>query len=228
MYWLASPWGTCSSSLCFGLRCKMCASNVTRRYAQDRVTWKLTASGDYDSASAYRAQFLGSVKFDLRWLIWKPWAPTKCKFFAWLIIRNRVWTADRFATLNLPRNEVCPLCRSRPESAHHILVACRYSKRLWGLVDVWASIPQADPSRWPVTGTVRDWWLSMGTLEGVPGRGFRSLLLLVNWELWLERIARTFKRAERPVHILLFKIKEEARTWGFAGAKHLSALLEGV
>ena len=47
----------------------------------------------------------------------------------------------------------------------------------------------------------------MGTLEGVPGRGFRSLLLLVNWELWLERIARTFKRAERPVHILLLKIK---------------------
>ena len=35
-------------------------------------------------------QFFGSVKFDLRWLIWKPWAPTKCKFFAWLIIRNRV------------------------------------------------------------------------------------------------------------------------------------------
>ena len=68
----------------------------------------------------------------------------------------------------------------------------------------------------------------MGTLEGVPGRGFRSLLLLVNWELWLERIARTFKRAERPVHILLLKIKEEARNWGFAGAKHLSALLEGA
>ena len=65
----------------------------------------------------------------------------------------------------------------------------------------------------------------MGTLEGVSGRGFRSLLL-VNWELWLERNARTFKRAERPVYILLLKIKEEARTWGVAGAKHLSALLE--
>jgi len=68
----------------------------------------------------------------------------------------------------------------------------------------------------------------MGTLEGVPGRGFRSLLLLVNWELWLERNARTFKHAERPVHILLLKINEEARTWGVAGAKHLSALLEGA
>ncbi|KAG2662048.1 hypothetical protein PVAP13_1KG518865, partial [Panicum virgatum] len=116
------------------------------------------------------------------------------------------------------------LCRSRPESTHHILVACRYSKRLWGLVAVWVSIPQADPSRWPVTGTVRDWWLSMGTLEGVPGRGFCSLLL-VNLELWLERNTRIFKRAERPVHILLLKIKKEARTWGFAGAKHLSVLL---
>ena len=68
----------------------------------------------------------------------------------------------------------------------------------------------------------------MRTLEGVPGRGFRSLLLLVNWELWLERNARTFKRAERPIHTMLLKIKKEARTWGFAGAKHLSALLEGA
>jgi hypothetical protein len=68
----------------------------------------------------------------------------------------------------------------------------------------------------------------MGILEGISSRRFRSLLLFVNWELWLERNARTFKRAERLVHILLLKIKEEARTWGFAGAKHLSALLEGA
>jgi hypothetical protein len=68
----------------------------------------------------------------------------------------------------------------------------------------------------------------MGALEGVPGCGFRSLLLLVTWELWLERNARTFKRVERPMHILLLKVKEEARTWGVAGAKHLSALLEGA
>ena len=74
---------------------------------------------------------------------------------------------------------------------------------------------------------MRDCWLSMGALEGAPGRGFRSLLL-VTWELWLERNARTFKTAERPVHILLLKIKEEARTWGVAGAEHLSALLEGA
>jgi hypothetical protein len=24
-------------------------------------------------------------------LVWKPWAPPKCKTFAWLIIQNRVW-----------------------------------------------------------------------------------------------------------------------------------------
>ena len=26
-------------------------------------------------------------------LIWKAWAPGKCKFHAWLIIQNRVWTS---------------------------------------------------------------------------------------------------------------------------------------
>jgi hypothetical protein len=68
----------------------------------------------------------------------------------------------------------------------------------------------------------------MGALEAVPGRGFCSLLLLVTRELWLERNARIFKRPKRSMHILLLKIKEEARIWGVAGAKHLSALLEGA
>jgi hypothetical protein len=28
-------------------------------------------------------------------VVWKAWAPSKCKHFSWLIIQNLVWTADR-------------------------------------------------------------------------------------------------------------------------------------
>ena len=55
---------------------------------EDTIRWKWMANGEYTAASAYRAQFLGSVKMDLHLLIWKPWVPPKCKFFAWLIIKN--------------------------------------------------------------------------------------------------------------------------------------------
>lgn len=28
-------------------------------------------------------------------LVWKPWAPGRCKFFMYLLLQNRIWTADR-------------------------------------------------------------------------------------------------------------------------------------
>ena len=58
--------------------------------ALDKIIWRWTASGEYSTSSAYRAQYFGSVKSELKPLIWKPWAPQKCKFFAWLVIKNSV------------------------------------------------------------------------------------------------------------------------------------------
>ena len=109
---------------------------------EDTIRWKWTANGEYTAASAYRAQFLGSVKTDLHLLIWKPWAPPKCKFFAWLIIENRVWMSDRLATRGWLRNNVCSLCCIEPETAHHLLVVtCRFTKRVWSLIAEWLHSP---------------------------------------------------------------------------------------
>lgn len=54
------------------------------------ITWKLTESGTYSTASAYMMQFEGHTITPLLKTVWKVWATPKCKFFAWLIIHNRV------------------------------------------------------------------------------------------------------------------------------------------
>lgn len=64
---------------------------------QDQHTWHLTQSGVYSSKSAYEAFFLGTIKFTPWKRIWKSWAPPRCKFFMWLAINNRCWTAERLA-----------------------------------------------------------------------------------------------------------------------------------
>lgn len=56
----------------------------------DTITWKLTTSGHYSAATAYKAQFCGIMASSFKNTIWKNWAPPKCKFFAWLITQNRV------------------------------------------------------------------------------------------------------------------------------------------
>lgn len=49
----------------------------------DQIEWKLvSANGEYSTKSAYMRQFSGDVDTDLDQLIWKVWAPPKCKIFA--------------------------------------------------------------------------------------------------------------------------------------------------
>jgi hypothetical protein len=58
-------------------------------------------------------------------------------------------------------------------------------------------------------------------MPGVPRKGWRSLLILVCWELWKERNARIFQLTFIQRGQLVLKIKEEARCRILAGAKHL-------
>jgi hypothetical protein len=83
-------------------------------------SWKFTNDGTYSSKSAYGIQFLGQTKSSMSSLVWKPWAPPKYKSFAWLIIQNRVCTADRLQRRGWPNCGVCKLCNQVQESASHI------------------------------------------------------------------------------------------------------------
>jgi hypothetical protein len=59
------------------------------------ITWKLSNSGVYSSSSAYLAQFETPPTSFMVSAVCANWAPPKCKSFAWLILKNQVWTTDR-------------------------------------------------------------------------------------------------------------------------------------
>ncbi|KAF0897146.1 hypothetical protein E2562_033941 [Oryza meyeriana var. granulata] len=64
----------------------------------------------FTAESFYKAHFFGSTATNYELIVWKPWAPNKCKLFAWLIIQNKVWTSDRLEARGWPNNCDCPLC----------------------------------------------------------------------------------------------------------------------
>jgi hypothetical protein len=76
----------------------------------DTHIWKLLASGQCSSNSAYRALFHGVVYFHLVDRLLKTWAPAKYKFFMWLVEHNRCWTTDRLAKRGMDHPKHCPLC----------------------------------------------------------------------------------------------------------------------
>jgi hypothetical protein len=98
--------------------------------SNDGITWKLTNSGEYTAASAYNAQFEGMINSYMMKTVWKTWAPSKCKLFAWLVLQNRVWTADRLQRRGWPNCGNCQLCKQEPETVAHMLFKCRYTLRI--------------------------------------------------------------------------------------------------
>jgi hypothetical protein len=78
----------------------------------DSISWKLLADRHYSVKSAYLAQFLSSELTNMNWIIWKAWAPPKCKFFSWFAIQNgpttlpvhfvgKLWSQDCISSLSV-------------------------------------------------------------------------------------------------------------------------------
>ncbi|XP_071678625.1 uncharacterized protein [Lolium perenne] len=91
---------------------------------EDTFRWKST-SGGYSAFSAYALQFEGTLQSSLRH-IWLVWAPPKCKFFMWLLLQHRIFTADRLLRFGMPNQYFCPLCQRNLETPAHL-----FAERPW-------------------------------------------------------------------------------------------------
>ena len=191
----------------------------------DSISWKFSEDGQYSARSAYQAQFIGSMSTDFERLIWRVWAPPKCKFFSWLAIQDRIWTANRLARRGWPHIPLCALCRSTQESGIHLFANCRFVKRIWREVALWTASENLLPSSWGHYDSVCLWWTDLADAMSRNKKGVRSLIILVIWEICRERNARIFDHREASVQQVLNVIKGAAALWSAAGAKHLGGLI---
>jgi hypothetical protein len=99
-------------------------------HEEDRHTWRFDNSGTFSSKSVYRAFFQWSITFEPWLLIWKTWAPPKCKVFLWLL-KNRCWTAGCLSKWCLQHPKHCVLYNQEEETTQHILTSCVFSWEFW-------------------------------------------------------------------------------------------------
>jgi hypothetical protein len=97
----------------------------------DKLVWMHSSSGMFSSKSCYKAFFMGSISFEPWKRLWKSWARPKCKFFLWLAIRNKCWTADRLRRRGLQHPVVCVLCDQEQETVQHLLCTCSFARQFW-------------------------------------------------------------------------------------------------
>ena len=97
----------------------------------DRVCWKWTADQTFTTASAYQSFFIGQHPIMGGKLLRKTAAPPKCKFFIWLALHDRCWTAHRRKRRNLQDDDSCILCNQSSETIDHLLTGCPLSREVW-------------------------------------------------------------------------------------------------
>lgn len=75
--------------------------------------------------------FEGTTRFETGNLIWKTWAPPKVKFFMYIALHRRTWTAEGRMRHGLQDCDTCALCDQEQETIEHLLLHCSMAKQIW-------------------------------------------------------------------------------------------------
>lgn len=147
---------------------------------EDQIYWKLTATGVYMAALAYK-RIRCWTKAPQIYTLSKSWAPPKCKFSAWIITQNHVQSTDRLA--QHVWTQPIPLSHQTMETAYHLLAECRFTRRIWNLPrhGQHSRIYGPAPRRVAQGTNTQNWWTNITNSPSVPHRAMQSLTLLITW-----------------------------------------------
>ncbi|PVH31679.1 hypothetical protein PAHAL_9G208900 [Panicum hallii] len=121
----------------------------------DEIWWKWTPDGVYSAKSVYEAHFKSSYcTFNSR-AIWRAKAEGKHRSFAWLLVQQKILTADKLIARNWPCDPVCPLCDQEQQTAEHLCLHCVFAREVWMLVSGWSNglVQAPNPG-----STLEEWW----------------------------------------------------------------------
>jgi len=180
--------------------------------AQDRHIWRLDTSGCYSFKSAYTALFYGAVTFEPWHRLWKSWAPSKCKMFLWLAIRNRCWMDDRLSKRGLSHPDKCALCDQEEETIQHLLTSCVMARqvcfKLFSLMNLANSMPQQNER------SFAEWCRKMiSRVSKEHRKGVNSLIILGAWIIWKHRNACVFEGVSPSLSTIWSELKNEHSLW---------------
>ena len=189
----------------------------------DKICWRWTADKVFSTSSAYLAFFIGQHPVEGAKLIRKARAPAKCKFFIWLVLHDRCWTAARRKRHGLQDDDACALCDQSSETVDHLLLSCPFSREVW--FQVMRRIGHEGVLQQVQSDLFLDWWSRARRLIPKSGRrGFDSLVVLISWLLWKERNDRTFHRHVRTLQEVVPRVYDEITVWSQAGYRQLESL----
>ena len=181
--------------------------NVQLTEDPDTIVWNPTASGVYSASSAYGAQFVGRIRQPELESVWSLKVEGKVKFFIWLMLQNRNWTADRLQARGWPHDDACCLCDQQLETAFHLALECPYAKEVWFL---FAGDQPAVARTALSSSSIEEWWSMLPVRQKEPTRRkMVTLSIYVVWNIWKERGRRIFQQLSSSPTALAVMVRED-------------------
>jgi hypothetical protein len=179
----------------------------------DGFRWNWGAKDTYSANPCYLGMFHGGVAMAGALQVWKSRAPTKCRFFLWLALRDRCWTADRLERRRLPHPSACPFCDQVQESITHLLLGCVLARTVWADCLCWWD----RQDRLPQQGISLADWLQSWRGRTADIRDFWTGIALVCWCMWRHRNDIVFEGATPSPLAVICNIRMVAGLWKAVG-----------
>jgi hypothetical protein len=196
-----------------------------REQEADKFIWKGAASGTYNAKDTYDMLCHGSVLDGSHEQVWRSKAPLKHKIFAWLALRNRLWTAERRFKHGLQAQRSARFtCLQEEDTVDHIIIQCPYSRMVWFRCLQVAGLQIDQPQ---MDNTFEEWWSrTRRIIHGRDRRRFDAFVILIARTLWKQRNARVFGNIQQQwgTERIVESIREEFKMWEIAYAGGSSTL----
>lgn len=177
---------------------------------RDSIAWRWKADGSYSTCSAYRIQFRGSYPTFNSKLIWKARAENKCKVFVWILVHEKVLTADNLQIRGWPHQDHCLLCDGPLETCVHLSLLCPFAIAVWSQILTWENFDSHLIQSIHDHVHLSSWWKEAAAkVTKEERRRFNGLVIYASWNLWKERNRRIFNNAQELVLQFATRVKED-------------------
>jgi hypothetical protein len=130
----------------------------------------------------------------------------------WLLLQNRVRTADGLSNPGRSHDDLCCLCDQSMESAFHLALDCPFGKKVLAIFLHEPELVQASTS----AISIADWWILAHKHCNLRKRVSPLRHISLIWNLWNERNMRIFQ-IKSMLSVCCCCTHDTTTSWGING-----------
>jgi zinc-binding in reverse transcriptase len=174
---------------------------TTKCNTNNSLLWNLTTTGHFMVNSAYHFLNNPGIPNPILQKIWPLQLPPKIKFFIWLLLQNKLQTAQNLQRKNWPAIHSCIMyTTTNQETTDHLFYTCPTARALH---HTWPHqiIPLAGPAQ-----ILQSWCMAVRTAG-------EQQWAAVGWTIWKERNRRIFQQETKQLHAMKMEVSTYRAQW---------------